>query len=291
MRKIIAGIILVTTVLSGIDCHAQKYCHQAKLEFTDANALPAMKQLTVEKLIQNVKKKKQQAEIKLENDVIVAKIVCGGESPSSYFRSEKFAIYETYEAAELESALAGMASITESMGIPFEQLVDTHFAHGPSIGTCLITRMEQFKTLAELPETKKLLPDGFRFAFGIPEKGAKAVPIFAVKIVKDALITIDMMKDARTGLSFNKVHHDVLLEFKNEYKPVWEAFTTKNSGRCVAIMLGDAVLSCPMLMAPIANGKAAIAANMDKQQAEQMAQRINFSLPLEVVITEVKMLE
>ncbi|MGQ3089101.1 SecDF P1 head subdomain-containing protein, partial [Flavobacterium sp.] len=208
-----------------------------------------------------------------------------------YFPSEKFAICETYEVAEIRDAVAGMAAISESWGVPFDNLINNRFAYGASIGTCPINRIVQFRTLADMPECKKLLPADLAFVFGMPEKDANAVPVFAVKVVKDPSITINMMKDARTSLSFNKVHHDVQLEFKKEYKTTWEAFTKKNSGRCVAIMLGDAVLSCPMLMAPIANGKAAISANMDKWQAEEMAQRINFSLPLEVLITEVKMLD
>ena len=229
--------------------------------------------------------------VKIENGVIVAKIPCDGVSPSTYFRSGKFAIYETYEAAGLVNALAGMASISADMGIPFEQLVDTHFAYGASIGTCLIMRMEQFEALVNLPEIKKLLPDGLSFAFGIPEKGAKSVPVFAVKIVKDAPITVNMMNDAAITESRNGITYDVNLEFKKEYKKAWEELTQKNTNKCLAIMLGDEVLSCPMLMAPIANGKATIAANMDKQQAGEMAQRINFSLPLEVLITKVKMLD
>ncbi|WP_294821994.1 hypothetical protein [uncultured Flavobacterium sp.] len=100
-----------------------------------------------------------------------------------------------------------------------------------------------------------------------------------------------MIKDVRTVLSLNKVHYNVQLEFKKEYKASWEAFTKKNSGKSLAIMLGDAVLSCPVLMAPIANGKAAIGGYMYEHDAEELAQRINFSLPLEILITEIKMLD
>lgn len=292
MKRIISGAALVVLMLSGCHGHAQKYCQQVTAQFTNADAPEELKKLTVERLIQNIKNKKQQADIKLEKGLIVAKMPCGGNKEvARYFPSEKFAIYETYEAAGLNEAIAGMAAISEGWGVPFGQVIDTHFAYGASIGSCPINRVIQFRTLADMPECKKLLPADLVFAFGVPEKDAKAVPVFAVKIVKDAPITIDMMKDARTGLSFNKVHYNVELEFKNEYKAVWEAFTKKNSGKSLAIMLGDEVLSCPMLMAPIANGKAAISANMDKQQAEEMAQRINFSLPLELLISEVKMLD
>ena len=292
MRKIIGSIAFMFLILSGVHCHAQKYCQQAKLEFTDANAPEALKKLTLERLIQNIKNKKQQADIQLLDGVIIAKIPCdGNEVLSRYFPSEKFAIGETYEVAEIKDAIEGMAAISERWGVPFDNLIDPHFAQGASIGICPINRIVQFRTLADMTECKKLLPADLAFAFGMPEKDASAVPVFAIKVVKDPPITITMMKDARTSLSFNEVHHDVQLEFKKEYKTTWEAFTKKNSGRCVAIMLGDAVLSCPMLMAPIANGKAAISANMDKWQAEEMAQRINFSLPLEVLITEVKMLD
>ncbi len=170
-------------LLSGVNCNAQKYCQQAKLEFTDANAPESLKKLTVERLNRNVNAKKQQAEIKLEDGIIVAKMTCDGNEATRHFRSEKFAIYETYEAAELESAIAGIAKISDTRGVPFDQLTDTRFAYGASIGTCPINRMEQFKSLVNLPECKKLLPTDIIFAFGIPEKDAGSVPVFAVKII------------------------------------------------------------------------------------------------------------
>ncbi len=299
-RIISAITLLAMLLLPWLPCHAQKYCQQVTAEFTDANAPENLKQLTVELLNKHLKAKKQQADIKLDNGSIVAKMPCNGNDVvRDYFYHEKFAIYETYDATELGVAIDRIARINDSLventynyPLPFDKMLDRNFAYGACIGSCRIGYMEQFEALLKLPESRKLLPQDITLAFGIPEKGATAVPVFVVKTPKKSNppVTIDMMKDAGTIRSFNKINYDVQLEFKSEYKATWEALTTKNANKSLAIMLGDRVLSCPTVLAPIANGKAAISANMDQSQAETMAQRINMSLPLEIVITEVKML-
>jgi hypothetical protein len=267
----------------------QKYCQLVKLEFSDPDAPQELKERTVDRIKKNVQDKKQPIDIRIENGSIVAKMLCENNA-GKYFRSGRFTICETYNASELTKAIDGIAEISNSRGIPFDSLLDRNTALVASIGNCAVADRDLFIKFVNLPECKKLLPEDLILATGVPEEGGETVPVFAVKMTKTPLITVDMMKNARTDLSYNEVNYDVLLEFKKEYKATWEALTKKNSGKCLAIMLGDDVLSCPMLMGPIANGKASISANMTKQQAEEMAQRINSSLPLEVVISEVKML-
>ncbi|MEL1245915.1 hypothetical protein AAEO56_16695 [Flavobacterium sp. DGU11] len=299
------GIFFMLT-LSG--CAQQPPCNQIKAEFTDHSATDAQKQATIELIGKRLKSKNLRADITIEKNMIIAKMPCEGSDKAPHcFYQDKFAIYETYETAELNAAMDAIGRVADSLAdnaheiangytayvMRFEEMLDRKFADVAVIGVCPIIRTEEFMRLVSRPESKKLLPAGLSFVFGLPEKNAPGVLVYAIRAPDNAQppVTIDMLEETDVQRSYNKINYDVMLEFKDKYIAAWEALTRKNTRKFLAIVLDGRVLSCPMVTAPIKGGKAAISGNMDRRQAETMAERITMSLPLEVLITEVKLLQ
>ncbi|AWH86488.1 hypothetical protein HYN59_15835 [Flavobacterium album] len=303
-NKIAAFGIFFMLTLSG--CAQQPPCYQIKAEFTDRTASEKLKEATIEKIGKRLKERNLDADIKIENNTIIAKMPCEGSDKAPHcFYQDKFAIYETYQTAELNAAMDGIGRISDSIAdnapeiaegytayvIRLEEILNREFAEGAVIGYCKTGRSEEFMKLVNLPQSKKLLPAGLSFVFGLPEKNQPAIAVYAVRNSDKAPVTIYMLEETDVVRSYNKINYDVMLQFKDNYKAAWAALTRKNTQKFLAIVLDGRVLSCPMVTGPIEGGKAAISANMDRRQADAMAERINTSLPLEVLITEVKLLE
>jgi hypothetical protein len=287
---------LIFAILYGFLGHAQQRCYQIKADFTDPTASEEQKNTTIRTIGKRLEKMQMEAEIWLENGNIVARMPCEEQDKAmKCFHQDKFAIYETYKAEELDAAIEGLRDINDSVtsnayGPSFDQMLDRDFTGGASIGSCPIKYTYQFTRLVSLPESRELLPADLSFVFGVAEKDGLSVPVYAIKKQEKPSITIDMIKEAGVERSFDGDHYDVMLDFKKEYKATWEALTTKNTQKFLTIMLDDRALICAMVTAPIKNAKTVVSMRMGLEEAKAMAERINMSLALKVLITEVKML-
>jgi len=104
---------------------------------------------------------------------------------------------------------------------------------------------------------------------------------------KRALMTGDVITDARVEIDRQYNEPVVTLEFDNTGKKIFGAITSENVGRNMAIILDGVVQSAPVIREPITGGKARISGRFTDQEAKNLVIALRSgSLPAPVKILE-----
>lgn len=261
-------------------------CVQIKAQFENDKASTAEKELTVERLRLRLEGAHVKNEVTLSQDVITVKLACDpSQSFRKAFRSEVFAMYETYDA---EDAWRYLDALKEQAVLG---VIDRQTNVLACIGTCAAANSNGVLNYLNSEETKKKLPKDLAFYCGKPDPDNFSVSIYALRKAEKPPVDITMIRKAGAAESIYGSSYNTTLEFTKAHAKTFADLTEKNSGRAISMLLGDEVIYCPMVSGRIEGGKVDISARFSKVEAETLAMRINLSPPLRILIFEEKLIE
>lgn len=181
-------------------------------------------------------------------------------------------------SAELEvAAKKGEVSPNKKMGLnAYVQIPMTN-----TIGYIKQTNMRSVDSILAIPQIAALFPKDLEFmwefsSYKIPTIG-KVVSLHFVKTPpgKKAFIQGKDILDARAMIYKSNHKQVITLTMNHQGNKKWEIMTRKNVGRAIAITMDNKVLSCWVINEVIASGSINIFSNFKKDEAEELAARIN----------------
>ncbi len=172
-------------------------------------------------------------------------------------------------------------------------------ASGPVIGYAEVKDTAMVNKYINGQLAHSLLPAGMQIMYGKPEQSPgdtgihpfTKLPVYAVKIISGI-----SPLEAQTHISKTKADIQgslpyVRMEMDKECTAMWAAMTTRDTGKYIAIVLGDKVYSCPRVDNPITNGITEITGAFSMEEAQDLAEVLlsgKMPLKLNIVSVEVK---
>ncbi len=150
-----------------------------------------------------------------------------------------------------------------------------HTAGGPVVGFAKKADMESVMADLNRKEVKSIFKKDLSFAWGFKE--LKEAPgyyeLIALKASKDgkAALNGEVVTDARQEFGQTSATAEVSMSMNNTGSTQWARITKENVGRCVAIVLDNAVYSYPRVNEEIKGGRSQITGNFTLEEATDLA--------------------
>ena len=83
----------------------------------------------------------------------------------------------------------------------------------------------------------------------------------------DVITSAEVNKDSQYG-------YEVYIRMNDEGAREWKNITNRNMGRAVAIVVGDKIMCAPYINSEIVGGKASLAGDFDRKEAQDIANKL-----------------
>ncbi|HEX2934438.1 MAG TPA: protein translocase subunit SecDF [Bacteroidales bacterium] len=147
---------------------------------------------------------------------------------------------------------------------------------GSLIGYAAVKDTSDVNTMLNQKQVRALFPRDIRFIWEMkPVKGS--TNMFALHAIKantrDGRAPLDgtAITDARSEFGNNKAEAAVSMTMNVEGAKIWARMTKENIGRCIAIVLDNAVTSSPTVNSEITGGNSQITGHFSINEAEDLA--------------------
>ena len=175
---------------------------------------------------------------------------------------------------------------------------DFTVAPGPVIGYVAVKDTAMVNKYIRGPLAHSFFPADMQIIYGSPETRVYAdtvvdpftfLPVYALKIIpgESPVEASEHISKAKADINGNV--RCVSMDMDKECAARWAAMTTRDTGKYVAIVLGDIVYSCPRVDNPITKGKTEISGAFNLEQAQDLAAVLLCGkLPLKLTIESIE---
>jgi len=140
----------------------------------------------------------------------------------------------------------------------------------PEIGTVRENDTSILNQLLHHAEIKPAFPADLRFCYGAVGS-PNLFYLYAIRTyMQKAELKNDDVKNAEAEPGYNGTP-EIFIQFTNAASRRWERMTTKNVGKCIAIILDDRVISAPRVNEPITGGQSVISGGFTFEEAKLLA--------------------
>jgi SecD/SecF fusion protein len=202
--------------------------------------------------------------------------------------------FETYTLNEISAQwlaackLSAADTLAEQGEVPLDQigfkglraLLRYTETNGP-LGFAQEKDIYKVDSILAIPEIAKLFPKDLEFMWSLnPENMGNAqrfYNLYAVKVPAGKKARVDGRHiveavpetDNRTGSIL------INIEMTKDGAYEWELMTQENINRCIAITMDKKVISCPIVVMAITEGKTQISGNFSMEEAGNLSDQIN----------------
>ncbi|HXU26012.1 MAG TPA: hypothetical protein VN698_02180, partial [Bacteroidia bacterium] len=156
-----------------------------------------------------------------------------------------------------------------------------YFGLGSVVGYARTKDTSQINTWLNNPKVRSVFPSKVRFMWDAkPGKGGEVITLYAIKVTNrngKAAMSGDIIDDARKDFQQQTGEIAISMTMKGEAAKEWARLTKANSpkdsksrGRCIAIVMDNAVYSAPTVNGEIPNGSSQITGNFDNREADAL---------------------
>lgn len=156
-----------------------------------------------------------------------------------------------------------------------------YFGFGSVVGYALIKDTAAINAWLSNPKVRSVFPSKAKFMWEAkPEKGSNALRLHAIKITDrngKAAMFGDIIDEARKDFQQQTGEIAISMTMKGEAAQKWKNLTranspksTKDRGRCIAIVMDNMVFSSPTVNGEIPTGNSQITGNFDNREADAL---------------------
>jgi len=156
-----------------------------------------------------------------------------------------------------------------------------YFGLGSVVGYARTKDTAQINTWLNNPKVRSVFPSKVRFMWDAkPGKGGEVITLYAIKVTSrngKAAMFGDIIDGARKDFQQQTGEIAISMTMKGDAAQKWAALTKANSpkdsksrGRCIAIVMDNAVYSAPTVNGEIPNGSSQITGNFDNREADAL---------------------
>ena len=156
-----------------------------------------------------------------------------------------------------------------------------YFGLGSVVGYARTKDTAQINGWLNNPKVRSVFPSKVRFMWDAkPGKGGEVITLYAIKATNrngKAAMSGDIIDDARKDFQQQTGEIAISMTMKGEAAKEWARLTRANSpkdsksrGRCIAIVMDNAVYSAPTVNGEIPNGSSQITGNFDNREADAL---------------------
>jgi len=186
-------------------------------------------------------------------------------SGKKYPQSEKVIFCETYTQQEIVSKLA-----TDDPLFKMIQL-ETNDPESSRLGTCSPGELDKVRDYVQSASFRSKVPGDLTVVAGAEEQGQK-VRLHVIK-QPDTKQPFPSKEDiSSVGVDHNEPtdSYALTITFTESAAEKWAAMTRKNTGKDIAILYGDRVISAPRVTEEIRGGKCMISGNFSKSEIQDL---------------------
>ena len=156
-----------------------------------------------------------------------------------------------------------------------------YFGLGSVVGYARTKDTAQINTWLNNPKVRSVFPSKVRFMWDAkPGKGGEVITLYAIKTTDrngKAAMYGDIIDEARKDFQQQTGEIAISMTMKGDAAQKWAKLTKANSpkdsksrGRCIAIVMDNAVYSAPTVNGEIPNGSSQITGNFDNREADAL---------------------
>ena len=156
-----------------------------------------------------------------------------------------------------------------------------YFGLGSVVGYARVKDTAQINTWLNNPKVRSVFPSKVRFMWDAkPGKGGEVITLYAIKVTDrngKAAMFGDIIDGARKDFQQQTGEIAISMTMKGDAAQKWAKLTKANSpkdsksrGRCIAIVMDNAVYSAPTVNGEIPNGSSQITGNFDNREADAL---------------------
>ena len=156
-----------------------------------------------------------------------------------------------------------------------------YFGLGSVVGYARTKDTAQINTWLSNPKVRSVFPSKVRFMWDAkPGKGGEVITLYAIKVTDrngKAAMFGDIIDGARKDFQQQTGEIAISMTMKGDAAQKWAKLTKANSpkdsksrGRCIAIVMDNAVYSAPTVNGEIPNGSSQITGNFDNREADAL---------------------
>ena len=156
-----------------------------------------------------------------------------------------------------------------------------YFGLGSVVGYARTKDTAQINTWLNNPKVRSVFPSKLRFMWDYkPGKGGEVITLYAIKVTDrngKAAMFGDIIDGARKEFQQQTGEIAISMTMKGDAAQKWAKLTKANSpkdsksrGRCIAIVMDNAVYSAPTVNGEIPNGSSQITGNFDNREADAL---------------------
>ncbi len=152
---------------------------------------------------------------------------------------------------------------------------------GPIVGAAQASDTAAINAMLAMKQVKDLFPRKLKFAWGVKSVDERGIwyQLYALKAhdnsghpsLPDAAKGGDIVMDAKADFQQLTNEFEVTMAMTPEAGKTWAKLTGDNIGKCIAIVLDDAVYSAPRVNGQISGGRSSITGNFDSDEANDLA--------------------
>lgn len=202
--------------------------------------------------------------------------------------------FETYTMNEISSQwlaackLSAEDTLVSQGEVPLDQIgfkglrALLRYTENPGpLGFALEKDMFKVDSILAIPEIAKLFPKDLEFMWALNPENTGNAPgfysLYAIKVPAGKKARVDGRHvveavpetDNRTGSVI------INIEMTKDGTDEWKLMTQENINRCIAITMDKKVISCPMVVMAITEGKTQISGNFSMEEAGNLSDQIN----------------
>ena len=156
-----------------------------------------------------------------------------------------------------------------------------YYGLGSVVGYARTRDTAQINTWLNNPKVRSVFPSKVRFMWDAkPGKGGEVITLYAIKVTDrngKAAMYGDIIDGARKDFQAQTGEIAISMTMKGDAAQKWAKLTKANSpkdsksrGRCIAIVMDNAVYSAPTVNGEIPNGSSQITGNFDNREADAL---------------------
>ena len=156
-----------------------------------------------------------------------------------------------------------------------------YFGLGSVVGYARTKDTAQINSWLNNPKVRSVFPSKVRFMWDAkPGKGGEVITLYAIKVTDrngKAAMFGDIIDEARKDFQQQTGEIAISMTMKGDAAQKWKQLTKANSpkdsksrGRCIAIVMDNAVYSAPTVNGEIPNGNSQITGNFDNREADAL---------------------
>ena len=156
-----------------------------------------------------------------------------------------------------------------------------YFGLGSVVGYARTKDTAQINTWLNNPKVRSVFPSKLKFMWDYkPGKGGEVITLYAIKVTDrngKAAMFGDIIDGARKEFQQQTGEIAISMTMKGDAAQKWAKLTKANSpkdsksrGRCIAIVMDNAVYSAPTVNGEIPNGSSQITGNFDNREADAL---------------------